>query len=96
MTPGLAIVASLGLAFQVAPGTVEGVVRSADDGQPIAGAEIELVGTGRTTVADIEGRYVVEVPAGDHRLRARRFGFAPLIVELSVPTAGLIAVDFHL
>lgn len=96
MTPGLAIVASLGLAFQVAPGTVEGVVRSADNGQPIAGAEIELVGTGRTTVADIEGRYVVEVPAGDIRLRARRFGFAPLIVELSVPTAGLIAVDFHL
>ncbi len=96
MTPGLAIVASLGLAFQVAPGTVEGVVRSADDGQPIPGAEIELVGTGRTTIADTAGRYVVELSAGDHRLRAHRFGFAPLIVELSVPASGLIAVDFNL
>jgi len=96
MTLGLAIVASLGLAFQAVPGTVEGVVRSADDGQPIPGAEIELVGTGRTTVADTAGRYVVEVSAGDHRLRAHRFGFAPLVVELSVPASGLIAVDFHL
>ena len=96
MTLGLAIVASLGLAFQAVPGTVEGVVRSADDGHPIPGAEIELVGTGRTSVADTAGRYVVEVSAGDHRLRAHRFGFAPLIVELSVPASGLIAVDFNL
>lgn len=96
MTLGLAIVASLGLAVQAVPGTVEGVVRSADDGRPIAGAEIELVGTGHTAVADTDGKYVVEVPAGDHHLMAHRFGFAPLIVELSVPSAGHVAVDFHL
>lgn len=97
MTLGLAIVASLGLAVQAVPGTVEGVVRSVDDGGPLVGAEIELVGTGRTTVADSNGRYVLhQVPAGDHVLRAHRFGFSPLAVELSVPAAGRVAVDFHL
>jgi len=96
MTLGLAIVASLGLAIQAVPGTVEGVVRNADDGRPIAGAEVELIGAEHTSLTDSNGRYVVEVPAGDHRLRARRFGFTPLTVELSVPTSGSIAVDFHL
>ncbi len=97
MTLGLAIIASLGLVVQAVPGTVEGVVRSADDGGPLVGAGIELVGTGRTTLTDADGRYVLdEVPAGDHLLRAHRFGFSPLVAQLSIPAAGRVAVEFHL
>ncbi|MGD8496667.1 MAG: carboxypeptidase-like regulatory domain-containing protein, partial [Gemmatimonadales bacterium] len=97
MTLALAIVASLTLAVQEAPGTVQGVVRDAGDGQPIAGAEIELLGTGRSAVTDEDGRYVLAaVPGGERRLRARRFGFTPLDVDLSVPASGVVSVDFHL
>lgn len=97
MTLALAIVASLTLAVQEAPGTVQGVVRDAGDGQPIAGAEIELLGTGRSAVTDEQGRYVLAaVPGGERRLRARRFGFTPLDVDLSVPASGVVSVDFHL
>jgi len=97
MTLGLAIVASLGLMVQAVPGTVGGVVRGAGDGQPLVAAEIELVGTGRTTTTDTDGRYILlDVPPGDRRLKASRFGFSPLYVDLSIPESGSVAVDFHL
>ena len=97
MTLALAIVASLTLAVQEVPGTVQGVVRDAGDGAPISGVEIELVGTGRSTITDDSGCYVIaSVPGGERRLRARRLGFMPLEVDLSVPSAGVVAVDFHL
>lgn len=97
MTLGLAIVASLGLMVQTVPGTVEGVVRGAGDGKPLVAAEIELVGTGRTTTTDSGGRYLLlDVPSGDQRIRASRFGFASLAVDLSIPESGAVAVDFHL
>ncbi len=97
MTLGLAIVASLGLTVQAVPGTVGGVVRGAGDGQPLVAAKIELVGTGRTTTTDTDGRYVLlDVPPGDQRLKASRFGFSPLYVDLSIPESSAVAVDFHL
>jgi hypothetical protein len=97
MTLGLAIVASLGLTVQAVPGTVGGVVRGAGDGQPLVAARIELVGTGQTTTTDADGRYVLlDVPPGEQRLKASRFGFSPLFVELSIPESGAVAVDFHL
>lgn len=97
MTLGLAIVASLGFAVQTVPGTVVGVVRGAGDGQPLIAAEIELVGTGRATTTDANGRYVLhDVPPGDRRLKASRLGFSPLYVDLSIPESGAVAVDFHL
>lgn len=97
MTLALAIVASLGLGVQQAPSTVQGVVRGADDGSPVIGAEIVLVGSGRSTVTDSSGRYVLQdVAGGDRRLRAHHLGFLPLEVDLSVPPAGVVAVDFHL
>ena len=43
------------------------------------------------------GHYVIaSVPGGERRLRARRLGFMPLEVDLSVPSAGVVSVDFHL
>jgi hypothetical protein len=97
MTLALAVVASLTLAVQEVPGTVQGVVRDAGDGDPISGVEIELVGTDRSAVTDASGSYVItSVPGGERRLRARRLGFMPLEVDLSVPSAGVVSVDFHL
>lgn len=97
MTFGLAIIASIGLAVQTVPGTVEGVVRSSSDGSPLSGAEVSLLGTDRTVISDADGRYsLYDVPSGVTRLRATRLGFAALDVELSVPSSGRVIVEFHL
>ena len=97
MTLGLAIIASVGLAVQAVPGTVQGVVRSSSDGRPLSGAEVSLLGTERSVIADGDGRYEIhDVPSGDTRLRATRIGFSALDVALSVPSSGRVIVDFHL
>ncbi|HSM09580.1 MAG TPA: carboxypeptidase regulatory-like domain-containing protein [Gemmatimonadota bacterium] len=97
MMLALAIVAGLGFAVQDAPGTVQGFVRDAGSGEGIAGAEVVLVGSGRSTVTDQDGRYVItDIPGGERRIGARRLGFAPLEAHLSVPSSGVVSVDFHL
>ncbi len=97
MTLALAIVASLGFAIQDDAGTVHGVVRNVVDGRPIAGAEIVLVGSDRSALTDRSGRYTLGgIPGGERRLRATHIGFSPLLVDLSVPEDGRVAVDFHL
>jgi hypothetical protein len=97
MMLALAVVASLGFAVQDAPGTVQGFVRDAGSGEPIAGANVILVGSGRSAVTDADGRYVITgVVGGESRIGARRLGFSPLEVDLSIPPSGVVAVDFHL
>lgn len=97
MMLALAIVASLGFAVQDAPGTVKGFVRDAGSGEGIAGAEVVLIGSGRSTITDKDGRYAIaDIPGGERRIGARRLGFAPLEVDLSVPPSGVVSVDFHL
>lgn len=97
MTLALAALATLGFTVQDVPGTIQGVVRDAAEGTPLGGVEVVLVGAGRSTFTDRRGRYLIDaVPGGDRRLRAVRTGFAPLEVDLSVPAAGVVGVDFHL
>jgi hypothetical protein len=97
MMLALAVVASLGFAVQDAPGTVKGFVRDAASGKAIVGAEIVLAGSGRSTVTDEDGRYILtDVPGGERRIGARQVGFSPLEVALSIPPSGVVAVDFHL
>jgi len=97
MMLALAVVAALGFAVQDAPGTVQGFVRDAGSGEAIVGAEVVLVGSGRSDVTDQDGRYTIHgIPGGERRIRALRLGFAPLEVDLSVPSSGVVSVDFHL
>lgn len=97
MMLALAVVASLGFAAQDAPGTVKGFVRDAGSGEGIVGAEVVLLGSGRSAITSEDGRYTItDVPGGDRRISARRLGFAPLEVDLSVPPSGVVSVDFHL
>ena len=50
----------------------------ANQGTPIAGAELEVVGLGITAVAALDGRYALDdVPAGPMSVRVRMLGFAP-------------------
>ena len=58
-------------------GAIEGRVRDAATGQPVAGARIEVVGAGLSTESDSSGAFrVTEVRAGSHVVEIRAVGYA--------------------
>ena len=71
-------------------GAVTGVVRSAAGGAPVAGARVEVLGSGlpaATTGAD--GRYTVDgVPGGTYRVEVGATGFGTRVVENVVVADG--------
>jgi len=85
-TPGLS-------AAQQRRATVTGTVRDAANSQPVAGAVITVEGSEdrRSTRSDAAGLYrLVDVAPGPTVLLARRIGYAPSRLPLTVPTRGEI------
>jgi outer membrane receptor protein involved in Fe transport len=80
------------------PGRIVGRVVDAEQGNPIAGADLEVVGPGITAITALDGRYALQdVPAGPVSIRVRMLGFAPKVVTGLVVTAGkTIAQDVAL
>ncbi len=54
----------LSLGMALAQTQVSGKVTSAEDGEPVIGASIKVVGTNTGTVTDIDGNFSLNVPAG--------------------------------
>ena len=62
---------------------VSGLVRSADDRMPLAGAMVEVVSTGGTATTHGDGSFRIAVPAAErYRLRIDRLGYAVTTVEV--------------
>ena len=70
---------SLGSAF--AQTQVEGTVVSQDDGQPVIGVSVLVVGTNIGTVTGSDGRFTLTVPAGKSQLRFSYLGMETLEVS---------------
>ena len=101
----LSFVAVLALAAAVQlptaePGLVWGQVRSEATGAPLRFAVVEIPLAGREdlrTSTDENGIYILRnVPAGRRVLRAKHIDHAPHDVEVLVPSAGRLALDFAL
>jgi hypothetical protein len=61
-------------------GKISGIVTDAQNGEPLVGANIVIVGTSLGAVTDIEGNYVItSVPPGDYSVRASMLGYAALV-----------------
>lgn len=76
--------------------TISGVVKD-PKGQPVANAEVDVIGAAAKTRTDELGRFVlrnVPVREVELHLAARRFGHNN--VKLSVPAAGLTDVELQL
>ena len=81
------LVSASALAAQTSTGTVSGRVAN-EAGQPLLGAQVQLVGSGLGTRTGEGGRYtVVNVPAGQYRLRTQMLGHRPVEHTITV-TAG--------
>jgi TonB-linked SusC/RagA family outer membrane protein len=109
--PGLVVAAALfaganPLAGQ-ATGAIQGRVVEASTQQPLAGTQVTLVGTNRTTPTNAAGEFLLPgVPAGERRIRVEHLGYgtseitvrvvaeqtARVNVQLSVAAIGLEAV----
>ena len=64
-------------------GVLEGIVRSAEGGTPLAGATITVVGTGRGAVTHGDGAFRIAVPDADqYQLRIDRLGYATTTLDV--------------
>jgi TonB-dependent SusC/RagA subfamily outer membrane receptor len=59
---------------------VNGTVVSAEDGEPVIGASVLVVGTNTGTVTDANGNFSLRTPAGKNTLRISYVGMEPLEV----------------
>ncbi len=88
------------IAAQTETGKIVGRVVDAEQGAPISGAVIELVGlpTPRRTTSAIDGRYAfLDVPAGEVGIRVRMIGYGPkLVTGVKVPAGGAVTQDVAL
>ena len=98
-----AVAALVGLATPVtaqtpATGQVAGVVADSASGQPLSGAQVNVVGTTLGAQTNAEGRYTIpRVPAGTYTLQVRRLGFQPREIPRVVVAAGAtVTVDVRM
>jgi outer membrane receptor protein involved in Fe transport len=87
-----------GAPLQGQSGTISGRVVS-DEGEPIAGAQVQVLGprSTRGAVTDASGRFSVPAPAGgSYRLRVHALGYRSVERELSRAAEAMTTVDLAL
>jgi TonB-linked SusC/RagA family outer membrane protein len=78
-------------------GTVRGRVLTANTMRPLPGVAVAIPGTGRGTVTNAEGQYLlVGVPVGRHVIRTNVLGYSRHEVEITVVAEQTITVDLEL
>ena len=74
---------------------VNGTVMSKDDGEPIIGASVLVVGTNVGTVTNSEGQFSLNVPAGKKTLRISYIGMETLELPASANMRILLTSDHN-
>lgn len=78
-------------------GAIRGRVTSQGDGQPLAGAQVAIVGTTRAATTDNTGSFaIVGVPSARVTVRVTRLGYQPQSREVNVPESGEVDASFEL
>lgn len=62
---------------------VRGTVTSSEDGEPIVGASILIIGTKTGTVSDVDGNFTLTLPEGKTLLEVSYLGMTPKKVKAS-------------
>ena len=78
-------------------GRITGTITSIGDDRPVAGAQIQVVGTTLGALSGDDGRYSILAPAGTYRLRVLRIGFAAdSAADVVVSSGGVTERNFQL
>ena len=72
----------LSLGMALAQTQVSGKVTSAEDGEPIIGASVKVVGTNTGTVTDIDGNFSLVLPNGKNSVKVSYIGMQDKTVVL--------------
>ena len=76
---------------------IRGTVTRSDDGAPLSGVTVTVIGTGMVAYSGVTGRFAFNgVPAGEHAIEFRRLGFAPHRVTVTVAAGQTATVDAKL
>ena len=80
--------------------TITGQVTSSSTGEPLAGATIQVAGTNLGTLSNVEGQYLLVIPASrvtgqEATITAQQLGYRPLSRTITL-TAGSHSLDFAL
>jgi outer membrane receptor protein involved in Fe transport len=72
---------------QVAPPSrqtvrIVGTVRDETNAIALPGVPVEVVGTRQTVYTDVDGRYILQVPAGKHELKVTLEGYEPKVLAV--------------
>ena len=78
-------------------GTVRGTVRAASTAHPLEGAQVLVVGTGRGSLTNREGHFlIVGVPAGSHQVRVQLLGYGAVDLPVTVAAGQAVEVTAQL
>jgi TonB-linked SusC/RagA family outer membrane protein len=84
------------VAAQAATGSLTGTVTT-QTGEPVVGAQVQIVGTQRGTVTNARGAFVLtNVPAGERQVRVVSLGYRSETQVVQVPEGGTATVEFRL
>ena len=61
--------------------TVKGTVISADDGEPLPGAAVKVLGQKTGTTTNMDGQFTIQVPAEGARLEFSHIGMLPRVIK---------------
>src|SRR5881397_4105234 len=92
---GFALLRTTSVAAQT--GTVTGKVASGTTLQPLAGAEVSVVGLNLGTRTSPDGSFVIpNVPAGPHEIRVIGIGFKPITLKVTVTPGEVTSANAQL
>jgi outer membrane receptor protein involved in Fe transport len=72
---------------------VTGVVRDDVNGIPLPGVPVERVGTSEVVYTDVDGRYEIVLPPGEHTLRVSMDNYQPVTVMVSASGERTLTAD---
>lgn len=75
---------------------IRGSIKNSDTMEELIGANIILIGTGRGSTSDLDGKFEIKnIPPGKYTLRASFLGFESFTTELSVPLTGQLDISLN-
>jgi TonB-linked SusC/RagA family outer membrane protein len=93
----LAALCVAGIAKAQNTGRVTGTVTAAEDGRPIAGASVNLLGTNRTAFTNGQGTFTIDqVATGSRQVRVRYLGYAPQTKTVAVGLNEVVTLNFQM
>ncbi len=96
-TTGLVTLAFVVTSMAAVSGVIQGVVKDAKTGDPLPGANVQIVGTSIGAATDLHGKYVIpRVPPGSYTLRVTFIGYKTVEVPVTVRAGEKVKKDIEM